>query len=119
MLQNRESAVGYAHENISPIWSASVAMEGYTVPAIATPHYGNGDINNYVRLHPSADRSELVRQIASALVHIHAKEIIHGDICPVSFISAVFTLSRDFVWTVANDWPRRKIYALLTMARSG
>jgi serine/threonine protein kinase len=89
MLQNRESAVGYAHENISPIWLASIAMEGYTVPAIATPHYGNGNITNYVRLHPSADRFELVRQIASALVHIHAKDIIHGDMCPVSFCSSV------------------------------
>jgi hypothetical protein len=82
MLQNHESAVGYAHENISPIWSASVAMEGYTVPAIATPHYGNGDINNYVRLHPSADRSELVHQIASALVHIHARRSYTGIFVP-------------------------------------
>ena len=85
MLQDHESAVGYAHEYISPIWSASVAMEGYTIPTIATPYYGNGNITNYVRLHPSTDRFELVRQIASALVHIHSKDIVHGDICPVRF----------------------------------
>jgi serine/threonine protein kinase len=85
MLQDRESAVGYAHENISPIWSASVAMAGHTVPAIATPYYGNGNIINYVRFHPCADRFELVRQTASALVHIHSKDVVHGDICPVSF----------------------------------
>ncbi|KIM81275.1 hypothetical protein PILCRDRAFT_8942 [Piloderma croceum F 1598] len=81
MLQDRESAVG-AHEHISPIWSASVVMAGYTVPAIATPYYGNGNIINYVRFHPSADRFELVRQTASTLVHIHSKDIVHGDICP-------------------------------------
>ncbi|KIM86951.1 hypothetical protein PILCRDRAFT_4198 [Piloderma croceum F 1598] len=82
MLQERESAIGHAHEHISPIWSASVAMAGHTVPAIATPYYCNGNINNYVRLHPTADRLDLVRQTASALAHIHSKDVVHGDICP-------------------------------------
>ncbi|KIM81277.1 hypothetical protein PILCRDRAFT_821747 [Piloderma croceum F 1598] len=77
MLQDRESAVGYDHKYISPIWSA-----GNTVPAIATPYYGNGNIVNYVRFHPSTDRFELVRQTASALVHVHSKDIVHGDMCP-------------------------------------
>jgi serine/threonine protein kinase len=63
-------------------------MAEYTVPAIATPYYSNGNINSYVRLHPSADRFELVRQTASALVHIHAKDVVHGDICPVSFFAS-------------------------------
>jgi serine/threonine protein kinase len=85
MLQDRESAVGYAHEHISPIWSASVAMAGHVAPAIATPYYSNDNITNYVRLHPRADRFELVRQAATALVHIHSKNVVHGDICPVSF----------------------------------
>jgi serine/threonine protein kinase len=85
MLQERESAIGYPHENISPIWPASLATTEYIVPAIATPYYCNGNINSYVRLHPNADRFELVRQTASALVHIHSKDIVHGDMCPVSF----------------------------------
>jgi serine/threonine protein kinase len=83
MLQERWSAVSYDHDYISPIWLASVA--GYTAPAFATPYYGNGDIFSYVRLHPTVDCLDLVRQTASALVHIHSKEVIHGDICPVSF----------------------------------
>jgi serine/threonine protein kinase len=66
-------------------------MAGHTVPAIATPYYGNGNINNYVRFHPSANRLDLVSQIASALVHIHSKDIVHGDICPVSFVSAALS----------------------------
>jgi serine/threonine protein kinase len=92
MLQ-RESAVGYDHKYISPIWSASVAMSGYIIPAIATPHCCNGNINSYVRFHPSANRLNLVRQTASALVHIHSKDIVHGDICPVSFALAVLSSS--------------------------
>jgi serine/threonine protein kinase len=85
MLQDRESAVGYTHKYISPIWSASIAMGGHTVPAIATPCYCNGNIIDYVRFHPNADCLELVWQTASALAHIHSKDIVHGDICPVSF----------------------------------
>jgi hypothetical protein len=85
MLQERESAVGHDHENISPIWSASIAMAGHTVSAMVAPYYGNDNIVNYVRLHPGANRFELVCQTAGALVHIHSKDIVHGDICPMSF----------------------------------
>jgi serine/threonine protein kinase len=85
MLRERAPAVGYAHEYISPIWSASVATAGHAVPAIATPYYRNGNIFDYVCLHPSADRSDLVHQTASALAHIHSKDVVHGNICPVSF----------------------------------
>ena len=88
MLQERESAIGYAHEHISPIWSTSVAMAGHTAPAIATPYYYNGNINNYIHLYPSADRLDLIRQTARALVHIHSKDVVHGDICPVSFFAS-------------------------------
>ncbi|KIM72630.1 hypothetical protein PILCRDRAFT_829641 [Piloderma croceum F 1598] len=88
MLQERESVVDYAHEYISPIWPASIAMAGYTVPAIATHYYCNGNIINYVHLHRTADRLDLVRQTASALMHIHSKNIVHGDMCPVSFCIA-------------------------------
>jgi hypothetical protein len=96
MLQDRESAVGYTHEYISPIWSASVAMAGHTVPAIATPYYCNGNINSYVHLYPSADRFELVCQAATALAHIHSKDIVHGDICPVSFYLSCSSVVSEF-----------------------
>lgn len=85
MLQEWWLAVGYTHKYISPIWPTSVAMAGHTVPAIAVPYYGNGNIVNYLHLHPSAERLDLVRQTASALVHIHSKDVVHGNICPVSF----------------------------------
>ena len=84
MLHDHEWAVGYAHEYISPIWSTSVAMGRYTVPAIATPYCCNGNIINYVHFHPGADSLEFVCQIASTLAHIHSMDIVHGDICPVS-----------------------------------
>jgi hypothetical protein len=89
MLQGHWSTVGHDHKYISPTWSASVTTAGHVVPAIATPYYRNGDIFNYIRLHPNADCLDLVHQIASALAYIHSKDVVHGNICPVSFSSSV------------------------------
>jgi serine/threonine protein kinase len=80
--------VGYDHKHISATWSASVAMAGHIVPAIATPYYRNGDIFHYICLYPNADRLNIVYQAASAFAYIHSKDVVHGNICPVSFSSA-------------------------------
>ena len=56
------------------------------VPAIATPYYHNGNIFDYVSLYANADLLNLMYQASSAFVHIHSKNIVHGDICPVSFL---------------------------------
>ena len=112
MLQECWSAVGYDQKHISPTWSASVATAGHTIPAVVTPYYGNSNIVNYVCLHPSADRLGLVRQTASALVHIHLKDVVHGDICPVSFClsySSGFWISSRLLLTIgpAGKYMRR------------
>jgi serine/threonine protein kinase len=86
MLQYLWSIVGYDHKYISPTWRASVAAEHIVVPAIATPYYHNGNIFDYVSLYANADLLNLMYQASSAFVHIHSKNIVHGDICPVSFL---------------------------------
>jgi hypothetical protein len=80
--------VSYDHKHISATWSASVAMAGYIVPAIATPYYRNGDIFHCICLYPNANRLNIVYQAASAFAYIHLKDVVHGNICPVSFSSA-------------------------------
>src|ERR1700733_2304691 len=94
-LEDCWSIVGYDHKYISPTWSATVARAGLTIPAIATPHYRNGNIFSYVRLHPSADRLEVMYQASSAFMHIHSKDVVHGNICSVSLprSSGFLTLS--------------------------
>lgn len=82
-LQEGWSTVGY-HEYISPIWSASLTLENFVVPAIATPHYPNGNVLDYLGRYPSANRLNIVRQATSALAHIHSKGVVHGNFCPVS-----------------------------------
>ena len=93
ILQDHWSGVGYDHMYISPTWTASLTKAGHTVPALATPFYRNGNIFDYVRLYPNADRLNLVCQAASALAHIHSKGVVHGNICPVSFTFAVLLVS--------------------------
>ncbi|KIM85831.1 hypothetical protein PILCRDRAFT_817062 [Piloderma croceum F 1598] len=81
-LEDRWSIVGYDHRYISPTWSASVTRAGHTIPAIATPYYRNGNIFDYIRLHPSVDRLDIMYQASSAFTHIHLKNVVHGNICP-------------------------------------
>ena len=84
MLQEHQSIIDHDHEYISPTWSASVAMGVYTVTAIVTPYYENGNIFDYVRLHPGKDRMEIAYQAANAFAYIHSNDAVHGNICPVS-----------------------------------
>ena len=90
-LEDRWLIVGYDHKYISPTWPASVARVAYIVPAIVTLYYCNGNILDYIRSHPSVDRLGLMYQALSAFMHIHSKDEIHGNICPVSS-------PRPFLW---------------------
>lgn len=86
MLQDRWLTVGYDHHYISPTWSVSVDVRGLTVPAIVTPYYRNRNALEYLRLHPSTDCLDIICQAANALAYIHSKCVVHGNVCPVSFV---------------------------------
>jgi hypothetical protein len=49
------------HDNISPIWVADARMAGVAIAAIGSPWYQNGNIIEYLRLNPEADKLSLVR----------------------------------------------------------
>ncbi|KAG8735327.1 hypothetical protein FRC10_010735 [Ceratobasidium sp. 414] len=40
----------------------------------------NGDLHNYIRLQPGADRCQLSTQIAEGLSYLHQEGIVHGDL---------------------------------------
>ena len=92
MLQDIRLTVGHDHEHIAPVWQASVSSAESTLPAIVTPHYRNGNVLEYARGKPDSDFLEMVYQAASALSYIHAKGDIHGNFCPVSFVSSDYPL---------------------------
>jgi len=82
VLQESWSTIVHEHAHISPVWPASVALEGFTLHAIAAPYYDNGNVFDYLCRHPSTDRLNIVCQAASALAFIHSKDVVHGNICP-------------------------------------
>ncbi|KAG8934244.1 hypothetical protein FRC02_010305 [Tulasnella sp. 418] len=64
------------HPNIVPLL-------GYTWEAdsnccLITPWYANGDIVNYLKLHPTVNRLLLTLDIAEGLTYIHAVGLVHG-----------------------------------------
>jgi serine/threonine protein kinase len=93
-LQITWSTVGHEHEYISPTWPATVTSEGSGVPAIATPYHRNGNVLEYLHRHCGADRLNIVCQTASALAYIHSKNVIHGNVCPVSLVGHSHLRSR-------------------------
>jgi hypothetical protein len=54
---------------ISPTCPASVIMGGFT------PHYQNGNVLEYVRRTPNADRLNIVFEVACVLAYIHSKGV--------------------------------------------
>ncbi|KAG8902678.1 hypothetical protein FRB99_004267 [Tulasnella sp. 403] len=47
---------------------------------LISPWVNDGSLDIYLRAHPDANRPEFILQTASALVHLHENNIIHGDI---------------------------------------
>jgi len=49
-------------------------------PAMISPLYKNGDVNQYLVQNPQADRQAIVLGVARGLEYLHAQNVIHGDI---------------------------------------
>ena len=95
-----EMCMTVKHPNICPIWFLRSSIE----PAIVTPWFSNGNVADFVQKDAGIDKLGIVRlitfcfislhrlhpalqvkQIANAIVHIHAMGEVHGNILPVSY----------------------------------
>ncbi|KAG8898713.1 hypothetical protein FRB99_007198 [Tulasnella sp. 403] len=47
---------------------------------LASPWIENGSLSHYISKNPGCDRPALLRETASALVYLHERNIIHGDV---------------------------------------
>jgi len=45
-----------------------------------------GDIDNYLRLYPGADRLKILVGVASGLEYLHGERVVHGDIKPQNIL---------------------------------
>ncbi|KAG8987676.1 hypothetical protein FRB94_002287 [Tulasnella sp. JGI-2019a] len=71
---------GLQHPGIVPLLGYALELDG--APSLISPWYGNGDVVNYLKRHPFADRRKIVRQITEGLAYLHSQNppVIHGDL---------------------------------------
>ncbi|KAJ7198362.1 kinase-like domain-containing protein [Mycena pura] len=66
------------HRNVLPF--IGVCDDIAPWPVLISPFYKFGHVQTYLRKHPSTNRQNLVRGVASGLQYLHAHDIIHGDL---------------------------------------
>lgn len=78
------STMTASQEFIATVLEGSLMVNGFASPAAVMQFYSNGNVLQYVDLHPEVEIAGLVRQMAVALMHIHANGVEHGNFCPVT-----------------------------------
>jgi serine/threonine protein kinase len=79
-----------------------LASTGFTIAAIVTPYYRNGNILEYARRNPNDDYLDMICQAASAVAYIHSKGVVHGNICPVSVLFTIVDVHSTPVLTMSS-----------------
>jgi len=72
------------HENIVPV--IGIYSNNHPLPSIEVPYYENGNIMDYRKRWPAADRYIQITQIAAGISYLHTNDIIHGNICPTNIL---------------------------------
>ncbi|KAG8963598.1 hypothetical protein FRC03_002793 [Tulasnella sp. 419] len=66
------------HPNIVPF--LGLTWENSIVAGLVSPWYDNGNIVEYLHVHPGANRSHLLLGVAKGLCYLHELGIAHGDL---------------------------------------
>ncbi|KAF7974160.1 hypothetical protein HWV62_13277 [Athelia sp. TMB] len=74
------------HNNIMPC--LGVTYDFGLIASVVMPLCPEGDINDYVRDHPHANRLNLLTQVASGVVYLHSRGVVHGKICGKNIVVA-------------------------------
>ncbi|KAF8337386.1 uncharacterized protein EI90DRAFT_2645256 [Cantharellus anzutake] len=86
---NREIRVwrGLDHPNVVTLygWASELARGSIRVSLISTWCDG-GNVREYLRQHPTANRQALIRDVCRGLEYLHSNGIIHGDIKPDNIV---------------------------------
>ncbi|KAG8934245.1 hypothetical protein FRC02_010306 [Tulasnella sp. 418] len=69
------------HPNIVPLLGYIVTVDKETAfPGLISPWYNKGDVVNYLKANPEANRKQFLLDVVSALQYLHGLAFIHGDI---------------------------------------
>ncbi|KAG8903246.1 hypothetical protein FRB99_003563 [Tulasnella sp. 403] len=79
-LLNNEAAQweNLSHERILPF--LGVGTDSKLNLYLVSPWMVNGSLWDYVRTNPTCDRLKFLRDVAEALVYLHGRGIVHGDV---------------------------------------
>ncbi|KAG5351161.1 hypothetical protein C0989_007706 [Termitomyces sp. Mn162] len=68
------------HENVLPFYGIFSLNDGYGRFGIVSPYLKNGNVVDFLKRHPDADRPFLIYGVASGMAHLHDHGLVHGDI---------------------------------------
>ncbi|KAG6843681.1 hypothetical protein H0H87_001661, partial [Tephrocybe sp. NHM501043] len=69
-----------SHENILPFYGIFRLEDGSERLGIVSPFLENGNVVEFLRRNPQADRPSLIFGVASGMTHLHDNGLVHGDI---------------------------------------
>ncbi|KAF7974866.1 hypothetical protein HWV62_11117 [Athelia sp. TMB] len=87
-LSNQSKQLNLEHDNLEPFRIGHATCVGVTIPAIVLPWYLNSNVLAYLSQNSKIDKIVMVCQLASAVCYLHAKGVIHGNICPSNVLVA-------------------------------
>ncbi|KAF7982386.1 hypothetical protein HWV62_28471 [Athelia sp. TMB] len=74
------------HHNVMPC--LGVTYDFGLVASLIMPFCPEGNINDYIRDHPHANRLGLLSQVASGVAYLHSRDVVHGKICGKNIVVA-------------------------------
>jgi len=104
------------HENVTPFLGISFDFERPHTPCLVSPYYRNGNITSYLKNNPAVDKLALLAGVASALMYLHSRKIVHGD------LKGSNILINDNGKPILTDFGRSRIiqpHGFTTMTASG
>ncbi|KAF7967351.1 hypothetical protein HWV62_34655 [Athelia sp. TMB] len=74
------------HPNVMPC--LGVTYDFGLVVSVVMPLCPEGNINDYIRDHPHANKLGLLSQVASGVAYLHSRGVVHGKICGKNIVVA-------------------------------
>ncbi|KAG6827960.1 hypothetical protein H0H87_003252, partial [Tephrocybe sp. NHM501043] len=68
------------HDNILPFYGIFQLEKGSARLGIVSPFLENGNVVEFLRRNPQANRPSLIFGVASGMTHLHENGLVHGDI---------------------------------------
>ncbi|CAE6441223.1 unnamed protein product, partial [Rhizoctonia solani] len=106
------------HRNIHRLMGVIVFKDQYL--GMVSEWMENGNLREYLRTHPGADRHQLCIDVASGLEYMHARNTVHGDVKALNVLVSPdgIAMLSDFDFSVMSE-ASGLIFTATSNSRSG